>query len=156
MTMPRRCTICTHQDRALIEDGLLAGVSFRNIAKRYGVSITALHRHKSEHLSEHLAKAHEAEQVAQADDLLAQVRELQAKALAILGKAEAAGDLKVALSAIREARGNLELLGKLAGELQETTVTVYTSPEWIELRSALLAALEPYPEARQAITKVVK
>ena len=153
--MPRTCSICTHFERGEVEAALLAGEALRDIAGRFAVSRSALSRHHAEHLPAHLTKAHDAAQAADADDLLGQVRHLQSKALAILGKAEDSGDLKIALAAIREARGNLELLGKLAGELQENTVTVYTSPEWIELRSALLAALEPYPEARWAITKVV-
>ena len=65
-----------------------------------------------------LVKAQEAEEVTQADDLLDQVRDLRAGALAILGKAEEAGELS-ALAAIREARGDLELLAKLLGELDE-------------------------------------
>ncbi|MCI0865579.1 MAG: hypothetical protein J4N89_03465, partial [Chloroflexi bacterium] len=44
-----------------------------------------------------------------------QVRSLQGKALAILTKAEAAGDLRGALGAIRETRGTLDLLAKLLG-----------------------------------------
>jgi hypothetical protein len=59
-------------------------------------------------------KAREAEEAARADDLLEQVRHLQAHALHILERAEKAGDLRTALAAISQARGNLELLGKLA------------------------------------------
>ena len=47
--------------------------------------------------------------------MLDQVRSLQGKALAILVQAEAAGDLRTALGAVREARGNLELFAKILG-----------------------------------------
>ena len=74
--------------------------------------------------------------MAQADDLLDQVRHLQAHALDILERAEKAGDLRTALAAISQARGNLELLGKLAGELDERpVVNLNVSPEWLELKS---------------------
>ena len=43
-----------------------------------------------------------AEDVSQADDLLGQVVDLQAKSMAILGKAKEAGDLRTALMAVRE------------------------------------------------------
>jgi hypothetical protein len=43
---------------------------------------------------------------------------LQNRALSILDRADESGDLRTALSAIREARSNLELLAKLLGELQ--------------------------------------
>ena len=46
-------------------------------------------------------------------------RDLQERALAILFKAEETKELNVALRAIREARGNLELLAKLLDELDE-------------------------------------
>ncbi len=72
-----------------------------------------------------MTKAQEAQEVAQADNLLEQVQNLQAKALSILAKAEAAGDLRTALQGIREARSCLELLAKLQGELQqEGTVNI--------------------------------
>jgi len=65
-----------------------------------------------------LALAREAAAVVRGDDLLGTARELQAKTLALLARAEAAGDLRTALAAVREARGNLELLGRLAGQLE--------------------------------------
>ncbi len=65
---------------------------------------------------------------------------------------EVDGDLRVALGAIREARGCLELLGKLAGELQEgATVNVFVSAEWLQVQAVILTALEPHAEARFAV-----
>jgi hypothetical protein len=98
--------------------------------------------------------AQAAEEVAQADTLLGQVRDLQSRALAILGKAEEAGDLRTALGAIREARGNLELLAKLLGELDELPVTnILVSAEWVSVRTAMMEALGPYPQARVAVAE---
>jgi hypothetical protein len=98
-------------------------------------------------------KAQDAEEVAQAGDLLAQVRSLQRRALAILDTAEQEGDLKVALRGTREARGNLELLSKLLGELDERPqLNVLLAPECLQVRAAILAALAPYTEARAAVT----
>jgi hypothetical protein len=150
--MPRTCTVCTHPDRAAIDAALLAGEPFRHIAARTGTSTGALQRHKEEHLPSALALAKEVEQVAQADDLLGQVRDLQRRTLRILDGAEQAGDRRTALAAIREERGNLELLGRLAGELQEgQTVNVVVSPEWQRVRAVVIAALLPFPEARAAV-----
>ena len=98
----------------------------------------------------------EAERVANGDDLLDQVRDLQRRAVAILERAEEEGDHRVALTAIREARGCLELLGRLAGELQERqTVNVLINPQWVEIRGAILQALEPHGEAREAVTRAL-
>jgi hypothetical protein len=110
--MPRRCTVCDHPERHSIDEALVTGAPYRSVAKRFELSESAVYRHKTEHLPAHLSKAREAEEVAQADDLLEQVRNLQAHALNILERAEKAGDLRTALAAISQARGNLELLGQ--------------------------------------------
>lgn len=154
--MPRTCTVCNHAERSEIDRALLSGEPYRNIAQRFGTSPTALYRHK-EHLPNELVKAQAAEEVAQADNLLEQVKSLQTRALSILDRADAAGDLRTALSAIREARGNLELLAKLLGELQSesTTVNVYSTPEWLTLRAVLISALQPYPDAARAVSRAL-
>jgi hypothetical protein len=101
--------------------------------------------------------AQAAEEVAQADSLLEQVRDLQSRAYGILDKAEAADDLRTALGAIREARGNLELLAKLLGELDERpTLNVTVSPEWLELRTVIVGALEPHPQARESVVRAIE
>jgi len=149
--VPRRCTICDHEGRAIIDAALISGAPLRDIAGRHGVSKSALERHKAGHLPAHLAKAREAGEVARADDLLSQMRYLQDRTLAILSASEDAGELRTALTAIREARGNLELLAKLVGELDDVPkVNILVSAEWATIRAAMMEALVPYPEARSA------
>jgi transposase-like protein len=150
--MPRSCTVCEHPEREAIECALVGGASNRSVASLYDVSEAAMRRHKGNHLPAKLVMAQAAEEVAEADSLLDQVQDLQGRALAILDKAETAGDLRTALGAIREARGNLELLAKLLGELDERPVVNLTiSPEWLELRAVIVGALEPHPEALSAV-----
>jgi hypothetical protein len=116
-----------------------------------------LGRHKANHLPAKLVMAEKAKEVAQADSLLEQVRDLQGRALAILDQAEMSGDLRTALGAIREARGNLELLAKLLGELDDRPqVNVLISPEWLELRAVIVGALEPYTDARGAVLRAIE
>jgi hypothetical protein len=151
--MPRRCTVCDHPERHGIDEALVTGAPYRSVAKRFRLSESAVYRHKAEHLPAHLLKARETEEAARADALLDQVRNLQAHALDILERAEKTGDLRTALAAISQARGNLELLGKLAGELDERPVmNVLVSTEWATIRTALMEALSPYPEARSAVS----
>jgi transposase-like protein len=155
--MPRRCTVCDHLKRQSIDEALVTGAPYRSVAKRFGLSESSVYRHKIEHLPAHLLKAREAEEVATADDLLDQVRNLQAHSLDILERAEKAGDLRIALAAISQARGNLELLGKLAGALDERPITnVLISPEWLELRTVIASALEPYSQARGAVLRALE
>ena len=156
-SMPRRCTVCDHPERHSIDEALVTGAPYRSVAKRFELSESAVYRHKTEHLPAHLLKAKEVEEAARADDLLDQVRNLQAHALDILERAEKAGDLRTALAAISQARGNLELLGKLAGEIDERpVVNLNVSPEWLELRGVIVGALEPYSEARGAVLSALE
>jgi hypothetical protein len=147
--MPRTCTICTHKQRTAIDKALVARQAFRHIAKRYSVSTAALVRHSDDHLPSSLLKAQAAREAANADALLAQVVDLRGKALSVLEKAEGSDDLRAAVSAIREARGCVELLAKLAGELKDApTINLVLSAEWLTIQGAVLRALEPHPAAR--------
>jgi transposase-like protein len=155
--MPRRCTVCDHHEWHSIDEALVTGAPYRSVAKRFGLSESAVYRHKIEHLPAHLLKAREVEEAARADNLLEQVRNLQVHALDILERAEEAGDLRTALTAISQARGNLELLGKLAGELDERPlVNLNVSPEWMELRTLIVGALDAHPQARGAVLSALE
>jgi hypothetical protein len=155
--MPRRCTVCDHPQRHGINEALVTGAPYRSVAKRFRLSDSAVYRHKTEHLPAHLLKAREVEETARADDLLAQVMNLQVHALDILERAEETGDLRTALAAISQARGNLELLGKLAGELDERpVVNLNVSPQWLELRAVIVGALEPHPAAHTAVLRALE
>ena len=75
---------------------------------------------------------------------------------AILGAAESNSEWGTALQAIRECRGNLELLGRVTKELQDApTLHLHLNPEWLELRAVIVGALEPYSEARGAVLRAL-
>jgi hypothetical protein len=149
--------VCDHPERHSIDEILVTGAPYRSVAKQFELSESAVYRHKTEHLPTYLLKAREAAEVAQADDLLNQVRSLQTHVLDILERAEKAGDLRTALAAISQARGNLELLGKLAGELDERpVVNLNVSPQWLELRAVIVGALEPHPAAHTAVLRALE
>ena len=155
--MPRRCSICHHQGLEGINRALVEGIAFPVLVAKYRVSKDALSRHKANHLPATLVKAQEAQAVARADDLLDEVRSLQARALTILDRAERVGDLRTALGAIREARGNLELLAKLMGQIDKRPhVHLHLSQEWLELRATIVEALEGHQEAKEAVLNVLE
>src|SRR5690242_3981483 len=106
--MPRRCTVCATDARAEIDSQLVSGRAYRDIAGQFGVSRSALVRHKADHVSAGLFKAQESAGVAESVDLLAQLRSLRDGALAVLDQARRAGDLRTALLAMKEARASLE------------------------------------------------
>jgi hypothetical protein len=148
--MTRTCTICTHKDIEKINKQLISGVTLRDIANQFGTSKSSLERHKAGHLPKTIAKAQEVQEIAQADSLLDQLTNLREKALDILQKAEDSGDLKTALMGIREARGCLELLAKIEGQLNDRPqINIYLTEQWRQVGIVLLRALQEYPEARQ-------
>jgi hypothetical protein len=158
--MPRRCTICDHDESHAINVALVQREPYRAVARQYGVSKDALQRHSQDHIPQLLVEAKHAVEVSEADDLLARVEDLEERTIAILDKAEEAGELRTALSAIREARGNVELLAKLRGELDERPVinvnTIVNSEVFIALQARLVDALEPFPAAGEAYRTVLE
>jgi len=123
----------------------------RRIATRYGLSEAAVRRHRASHIPELLLKAYEA------SDLLADIARLRASAFDLLGKAERSHEWKAQVAAIREARENVRILAELQGRLAtQGTMTIVTHPEWIELRAVIVAALEPYVDARESVLQAIR
>lgn len=158
--MGRTCTVCSHKDLDEINRLLLCSDSYRDIARQFGLSKDALARHKESHIPELLSKSSdlkaEVESI-QGNQTLAEVRELKVKALDILAEAQEAGDLKTALMGIREARSCLELCLKAEGQIKDgPQITIINNPEWVELRTVIIGALEPFPDARQAVIDAIR
>ena len=156
--MPRACTVCSHENRYEIEERLATRQgTYRGIARTYGVGEDAVSRHvASGHVGQLLALAADAERAARADSLLDRVEGLHSRTLAILAATEQTQDHRVALAAIREARGNLELIGEVTKELDRTpTLNLHLNAEWIELRTVIVGALDPHPDARDAVVRAI-
>jgi hypothetical protein len=125
--VPRTCTVCMHPEVFKINESLLRNEAYRGIAKRFGASESAIYRHQQEHLPAALVKAKDMAEVVQADSLMGKIRILELEARRLGKKAEAAGDLRAAMAAIRELVRIVELLAKIQGEIKEpggTTVNV--------------------------------
>lgn len=154
--MGRSCTACAHPDRRKIDKALVDGVSERTIAKRFGLSKTAVHRHSAGHIPSLLARAHAVEVVSSADDLLGQVTALKERALGLLATAEKAEDTRAAILACREIRECISLLAELVGKIDKSPkVNVLVMPEWTALRETILHALVPYPEAQLSLARAL-
>jgi hypothetical protein len=155
--MPRRCTICDHDEYHAINVALVQRDAYRNIAERYGVSVGALSRHTKDHLPELLVKAKNAAEVAEADSLLDRIEALQSRTEAFLSRVEDTENYSATLGAIREMRSNLELIGEVTKELNRTpTLNIHLNPEWLELRAVIVAALEPHPHARESVLRALE
>jgi hypothetical protein len=143
--------VCAHADADKINAELTGGATLDALSKAYGLTVSALHRHKK-HIPAQLVKAQDAQEVAAADSLMRRVAALNEKAEDVYSEALKAENLTAAIAAVREMRNITELYAKITGELQAQTVNnIVIMPEWAKLRDAIVYALEPYPEARRAV-----
>jgi hypothetical protein len=163
----RTCTICRSDKRLEVDKALIAGQSIRDIAGRFRLTKSAVERHKSEHLPVRLAKAAGERERKDSASLLDRLADLRRDAAAVLEQARgwsaSGGDCErcavgpnVQLKAIGRLEQLLTLEAKLAGELRDSPViNVISSPEWIRLRSVVLVALQPFPEAAAAVVEAI-
>lgn len=100
-----------------MDEAVTRGESFRRVAPRYGVSDRALRRHAAEHVADAIVKAHEAAEVARADDLLGLLREAVADARRLRGRAEREGDLRCAVAAVKTLTETVEKLADIGERL---------------------------------------
>jgi hypothetical protein len=172
-------------DRRLLEMDI-SGETFRGISREFGYSEDALSRHKANHLTLDIgavkaameqARERELEKVRQkeledikdeaansmaaklenAASFFDQLREVRRKAANLLDQAEKAKDLKAAGVFIRELREEIRLWAELEGKLAaQPQITIINHPEWVELRTVILTALDPYPEAKEAIVNAIR
>jgi len=155
--VPRVCTICSHDERHAIEVDICEGKPNTRIATSYGVKEQAIRYHKKAgHLSERLALAVDAERAAKADTLLDRIEALQRRTEEALTKAEEGENLFATFRGIAEMRRNLELIGEITKELnRQPQLNLHLNPEYIEKRTLLIQALEPYPEAKDAAVRAL-
>ena len=155
--MPRSCTICGHAARTEIDKALAGGASNRSLASLYDVSEAAVRRHAGNHLPAKLVLVREAEDVREALDVVKQLKAINAASLHILKEAREQGKQGTALAAIDRIHKQIELQAKLLGELDDRPqVNVLVSPQWLELRTTIITALERHPQARESVLRAVE
>ena len=216
--MPQLCTVCSHTQLTAIDLAIVAGkLSNRNIAKQFGVTYSAVFRHRQEHLPETLRRGHESQKEADAlvvmnelsrcvsltnkvllacDEWLtdpdnpekycldARADELtviytdttgedkpkrkKAALSSLIQKAEAApgrvvemvetkraDPRELVLKALAQLRPQAELLARLEGKLKDSPINILINPEWLQVRGALMKALESFPDARAAVASAL-
>lgn len=167
-------------DRRLLEMEI-SGETFRGISRDFGYSEDALRRHKLRHLIIDLSEIKQAKEAARAEahekvkaeeleqtkadvkDCMAtrlenaanffdQLKEIRAKAASLLDQAEGAQDLRAAGTFLKELRETIRLWAELEGKISsQPVVNITLNAEWIQLRTIIIAALEPYPDAKAAV-----
>lgn len=142
--MPQACRTCQHPRLAEINTRLVRGVSVRALAAEFGIGYKSVERHRDAHIPRALRKAQNAIEMSEGDRLLGELRELHETTMGMIADALRPGepdeatihlsemlgqpppkerppgyqDKQIALKAIEVARRNIELLLRVAGELE--------------------------------------
>jgi len=158
--MGRSCTVCDHLELEEINRRLVSGNSIAGISRDFAVSEDALGRHKESHVPKTLAASPSTEDVINGDKLLDQLKEARQKAVNLLDKAINAADTRVygaPSQYLGEIRQQIKLWAELEGRLaSQPHITIINNPEWVELRTVILIALDPYPQAREAVINAIR
>jgi hypothetical protein len=156
----RACKICSHPDRDRLDSGLTSGIPLADLAREYGVTSQGLIRHREAHLSKAVQAAAQRERQdvteAREDSLLAQCKMLHRQALALMTAAYQARDYRGAIAGVGAATKLLELQGRFLGQIANAGPAVHvTLNDFRSLQVNIVAALEPYPEAKAAVLRAL-
>ncbi|MFZ3093266.1 MAG: hypothetical protein WA127_05550 [Methanothrix sp.] len=166
--MGRKSKIEAHPQSEEIIRRLASGEEYSDIVRDIpGLTWDDLDYYQKKKLPKIISKSNDlqalADEIEQADvhlgdTYLQLVIGLQKKALDALEQQNAKEDPKSWAMVSREARGYVELMGKALDRIREAPpaqITIINNPEWVELRTLIITALEPYPDARQAVVNVI-
>jgi hypothetical protein len=160
-----KSTVTEHVDRARIERDLALGRPLSRIAKKYKISEGAAWRHKKKlppqlkaALAGHaLRPAEDLEKlrIEESESLLSHLAAQRARLLISQDACLEAEQFALVAQLSYGIHRNLELVGKYLGEFAshstQTTISILITPEYLDLRAALLRALAPYADARRAV-----
>jgi hypothetical protein len=154
----RKCSVCTHPDRAEIDNLLLAHGVYRAITDRFGPTRQSLKRHLDEHIPKAMAQAAEADResaaVRRGTTLADEVARLRAEASSIGAAARKQQDLRTALAAVEKQGRLIELQAKLIGELDSRAqVNILMHPDFAKIRVLLVGSVGPCPECRARVAE---
>ena len=179
MTSPRelriaQCQTCSHPNRARIEMLRVGGASLDALARQFEVSRDSIHRHFKNHVSQRrraelTAGPAKVEQLATAAadkskgllEYLVITRSVLFNQFLIAAEA---GDRPGVANVAGRLLESLRELGKLTGELRQVsgftinnnTVNLIASPEFLALQEGLLGVARKFPEARRDLISVLR
>ena len=149
------CSVCNHPDRDAIDAALVAGQTQGAVAAAHGLVRQSVGRHAKAHLSASLRAVHASREASETRASVDRLEGLYRQASDLLAAAGEGGNLNVSLNALKELRAVVMDLAKLRGEYDDKptvqVLNVATSPEWLQVRTTMLEALQPFPEARAAV-----
>jgi hypothetical protein len=140
--VPRVCTVCTHPLRAQIDAALSQGSgSLRSIAAQFGVSLTALLRHRDDHLPAAVTRSADAQRQADALDV-ARILTLNLRlADEGLRRAFLADDLRAVSSFIGRRNEVASILSRMPIGVDEARLRAAALSEGLDPDAAVAAAM---------------
>ena len=135
--MPK-CTICHHPERQAIDCALLAdNDTYAALSQHYGLSISALWRHKK-HLQEKIRQTEKRLENSLRQETLFRYNDFLESTRQIVRTASADGDTRQVLRAVREGTRILNFITKLEVKFDPDTVyRILASPQWVSQDSLL-------------------
>jgi len=104
-----------------------------------------------------LVEAKRAVEVADADSLLDRLEGWATRIETAIDAVEGEEDYAEFWKGVAVLRPYLELIGEITKELERRPqVSLHLSPEWVELRTVIVQALDPYPVAKWAVVEAIK
>ena len=136
------CAVCISERRAEVDAAIFTGEAYGKIAKKFGLFPGAVGNHARKHMKYspqeicNTARITAAVETA-SETLENQIAALQARTLDRLAQAETGEDHRAVAALIREARSNIETLGRLAGRLADlkqvniqNNLTIQAEPQY--------------------------
>jgi hypothetical protein len=145
--------VCNHPQREELDAALIGGtITQADVARVVGCSRSSVSRHYRNHLLPEASGELREDPELVDIDLLSELKGLYSRIKTHLDRAEQADNWKAIRAFHSEARQDLTLLARLIGDLDDgTRVNVTLAPQWVAVRTAMMDALEGYPEARSAV-----
>ena len=147
-----RCKACNFSGHEEHDKALLTGkISDSDYAKIVGCTSKSIARHRA-HIAREIAQSAQAQAIISADELFKSIQNEAGVVRELRDAARTGGDIELALKAVDRALKCIELYAKVQGLIQDhPTVNIALNVEWIELRTVIIRALAPFPEARRAV-----
>ncbi|TFH54369.1 MAG: hypothetical protein E4G89_00070 [Methanothrix sp.] len=147
-----RCKACNHPGHEEHDKALLTGkLSDSDYAKIVGCTSKSIARHRA-HIVREIAQSAQAQVIISADELFKSVQDEAVVVRELRDTARNEGDIELALKAVDRALKCIELYAKIQGIIKDQpTININLNAEWIALRTTIITALEPFPDARRAV-----
>jgi hypothetical protein len=172
---PGRCACCSHPDRVQIELLRCAGSSYEALGAQFNLSADSIWRHfKSKHITDR-RKTELLAGPARVNDLVNSASKESKSLLDFLSimrgvlfqqflAAAESNDRQGVVSVASQLLASLRQLGQVTGELRQmagltinnNTVNIAASPEFVALGEGLLGVIRRHPAARDDIVAVIR